>query len=225
MDIEIRQKILELVHIRPHAISEVAEKINKNWRTADKYVEELSREDLIRIHVFRKGGRGALKIVYWLTPLFENPSSVKNFLLQRILQGTGKDDFSALDIIQHVPKEKRKTIRVLKKSYHGKENLQDFLTSLNKTEHQILFLSGNLSFMYLGDKVNDLLELFKKKLEKGANLYFLTRADDSNKKIIQKLLQLNKVSNKGKIKIRYAQQPLRCTIVDEKEFSIKEKYN
>lgn len=222
MDIEIRKKILELIHIRPHAISEIAEKINKNWRTADKYVQELSKEDLVRTHVFRKGGRGALKVVYWLTLLSENPSSVKNFLLQRILQGTKKQDFSALDILQNVSKEKRKITLIEKESYHKTNNLEDFWELLKKAENQILFLSGNLTFMYIGDKVNDFLELFKKKLEEGVNIYFLTRVDESNKEIIQKLLQINKSSKKGKIEVRYAQHPLRCTIIDEKEFHIKE---
>ena len=57
MDNEIRQKILDFVHSRPRAVSEVASLISKNWRTADRYLEQLSKEDLIKLHVFRKGGR------------------------------------------------------------------------------------------------------------------------------------------------------------------------
>lgn len=219
---EIRQEILEIVHERPHAIAEIAFKINKNWRTANRYVEQLEKEDVLKTHVFRKGGRGSLKIAYWPNSLTESPSSVKNFLLQRILQGRNKDDFSPLDIIQHVLPKKRKTIEISKESYHSKENVEDFLTSLKKAEHHILFFSGNLSFMNLGKRTEDFFDIFTKKLQQGVNLYMLTRVDSSNEKIVQQLLQLNSASAKGKVHIKYAQHPLRCTVIDEKEFSIKE---
>lgn len=222
MDNEIRQKILDLVHSRPRAIAEISDAIKKNWRTADRYVEQLVKEDLINVHVFRKGGRGAIKVAYWPTSITTTPSAVKSFLLQRILNGVKRDDFSPLDIVQHVAPQKRKTIAISKETYHGQENLADFLNSLNKAENQILFLSGNLSFIDLGNNPKVFFDLFSRKLRAGVNLYFLTRADYSNDKVIHQLLQLNNSSNKGKAYVRYTQQPLRCTIVDEKEFSIKE---
>lgn len=110
MDNQIRQTILNLIHTRPQAVQEIAVAIEKNWRTADRYIEQLASEDLIHIHVFRKGGRGALKIAYWPSEITKSPSAVKNFLLQRILNGVHKTDFSPLDITQHAASSKRKIV-------------------------------------------------------------------------------------------------------------------
>jgi len=96
MDSQIRNKILDLVHSRPRAIAEIATEIDKNWRTADKYVTKLNEEDLLKIHVFRKGGRGALKIAYWPSSISSGPSGIKNLLLQRILNGVRKEEIFQL---------------------------------------------------------------------------------------------------------------------------------
>lgn len=225
MDSETRQKILDLVHSRPRAIAEIAYEINKNWRTADRYVEILNSEDLIKIHVFRKGGRGALKIAYWPTSITETPSAVKNFLFQKILNGRKKEDFSALDIIQHIPDKKRE-IYVMKKEYdNSKKNVDNFFKFIKEATSEILFFSGNLSFTQKGNRYKEILDVFEEKTKEGINIFILTRTEPQNEKIIKEILQLNKKGHKGKIEIRYAYQPLRCTIIDDKEARIKEEFS
>ena len=224
MDNEIRKKILDLVHSRPRAISEIAIEIDKNWRTADRYVEQLVSEDLINLHVFRKGGRGALKVAFWPTSISETPSAVKNYLFQKILHGVKKEDFSALDIVQNVPEKNRKIVFVPENEYHGKKNVENWHNKLKKAKKEILFFSGNLSFVNIGKDPKKFIELLSKKMSEGVNLYILTRVDISDKEIINKLLQLNKKSFPGKIEIRYAHQPLRCTIIDEDSYSLKEEF-
>lgn len=224
MDGEIRNKILDLVHSRPRAMSEIADAIKKNWRTADKYISQLCSEDLIKVHVFRKGSQGALKVVYWPVSITSGPSGVKNFLLQRILNGVKKDDFSALDIVQNVSETKRKVEYYNKENYGGEKNVKNFLKTLKQAEARILFFSGNLSFMNLGGEYDLILNTLEKRLEEGVDIFILTRVDVSNLKIINDLLQFNNKNYQGKIEIRYAYQPLRCTVTDEKEFYLKENF-
>ena len=65
---EIKNKILEFVALKPRSIDEIAKHIGKNWRTANSHVEKIARETgLIATRVFRKGTKGALKIVYLRT--------------------------------------------------------------------------------------------------------------------------------------------------------------
>jgi DNA-binding transcriptional ArsR family regulator len=225
MDGEIRQKVLDLIHSRPRAISEIAENIGKNWRTADRYVEQLASEGLIKVHVFRKGGRGALKISYWPSSIGENPSAMKNFLLQKILNGTKKEHFSSLDILQHVKKNKRIVQHLTGEVYHGGGNVSDFFKAIDSAKKQILYFSGNLSFTNMGDKYKEQLDLIEKKIKQGVEMYYLTRVDVSNKKTILDLLEINKKGHSGKIEIRYSHQPLRCTVVDDSVFYMKEGFS
>jgi len=189
---EIRQKILELVHIRPRAISEIAFTINKNWRTADKYVKQLSSEDIIKVHTFREGSRGALKIACWPSQISQEPSNIKNFLFQKIINGVKKDDFSPLDIAQNIPEDRRKIEYIKRNLYETEYNAKSFVNILDEAENRILFLSGNLSFISLGNKSGLIMDLIEKKLKQGVQIFILTRVDSSNASIIENLLNINK---------------------------------
>ena len=62
---ETIKKIESFVFKQPRSIQEIAQHINKNWRTADRYVNEIQDNfGTVSTKVFRKGTRGALKIVY-----------------------------------------------------------------------------------------------------------------------------------------------------------------
>tara|TARA_Y100000310_G_C20623128_1_gene784401 strand:- start:350 stop:1180 length:831 start_codon:yes stop_codon:yes gene_type:complete len=224
MDKETRQKVLELVHARPRAVAEIAASINKNWRTANRYIEQLAAEDLLNIHVFRKGGRGSLKIAFWPTEATTSPSSVKQFLFQRIVQGVQFEDFSPLDIVQHIAPEYRSLFSLSKTSYAEKPNVDDWFKVWKEASSSLQFFSGNLSFMHLGGTEN-VLKLLDGALGKGVDAYFLTRVDHTNKELIQKMLSLNKRGHKGKVHIRYAHQPLRCTIADKHTAHLKEDFS
>ena len=66
LDNQIIKKVNDFVYSKPRSINEVAQHIGKNWRTADRYVEQISEEDgSISAKIFRGGTRGALKIVFW----------------------------------------------------------------------------------------------------------------------------------------------------------------
>lgn len=224
MEAEIRRKILDIVHARPRAIAEIALEIKKNWRTADRYVDTLVEEDLLKIHVFRKGGRGSLKIAYWPTSITETPSAVKNFLLTNIMNAKRKENFSPLDILQHVNKSQRKASHLSPEFYHSGGNVESFFNSLKSAEKRILFFSGNLTFTKMGGRYQDQLDLIEKKVKEGVEILILSRVDVTNKEVVSDLLEINKKGYKGRIEIRYAFQPLRCTVIDERLFYIKESF-
>src|SRR3989338_200706 len=108
MQQEIKKQIIEFVQQKPRTIQEIAELIKKNWRTADRYVEEIEKEDgSIATRTFRPGSRGALKLVYYQNTEKIASNEFQERITQKILTGRKKEDFSPLDIFQYVPQEKR----------------------------------------------------------------------------------------------------------------------
>jgi len=77
----------------------------------------------------------------------------------------------------------------------------------------------------MGEKYKDQLDVIEEKTKQGVEVFILTRADVTNKKIILDLLEINKKGYKGKIEIRYSFQPLRCTLIDDKVFYLKEGFS
>ena len=66
LDSKIIKKINNFVYQKPRTIQEISLLIKKNWRTADRYVEQISKEQgTLLVRTFREGTRGALKIVFW----------------------------------------------------------------------------------------------------------------------------------------------------------------
>src|SRR3989344_4027026 len=109
MQKEIKDSILSLIQQKPRTIQEIAENIGKNWRTADRYVELIAQESgLIATRIFREGSRGALKVVYWNALEKTKGSAYQERLMQKIVQGLRKEDFSPLDIYQFVDSSNRK---------------------------------------------------------------------------------------------------------------------
>ena len=70
---KIVEKIENFVEIKPRSVQEIAQELNKNWRTVDRYISQIKEEfGTIETRIFREGTRGALKIVY-----FANPEKIK----------------------------------------------------------------------------------------------------------------------------------------------------
>ena len=147
---------------------------------------------------------------------------MKNFLLQRIINGRNKGDFSVLDVVQNINQEKRKVSYLSNDYYHSQKNISEFWASLKKAKNQILFLSGNLSFTDIGNKYKEFIELIRSIVKQGVKIFILARVDISDMNKIKELLAINKSGYSGTINIRYAHQPLRCTIIDENTCFLKE---
>ena len=108
LDSKTVKKITEFIYIKPRTIQEIAMHINKNWRTADSYVEKISKEQgIIALRTFRGGTRGALKIAFWNNVEKIHSSEFQERLFKRIELARNKEDFSPFDIYQYVPENKR----------------------------------------------------------------------------------------------------------------------
>ncbi|MGC9309205.1 MAG: hypothetical protein ACP5D2_00735, partial [Candidatus Nanoarchaeia archaeon] len=108
LDSKIVKKIEDFVYSKPRSMQEIAKHINKNWRTADRYVDKIEHDfGTISTRTFRKGTRGALKIVYWAGVERASNSIFQEQLEEDIFKGKNKYEFSGFDIFQHVPDKQK----------------------------------------------------------------------------------------------------------------------
>ena len=108
LTLEVTKKIKEYVYTKPRTIQEIAQLINKSWRTTNSYVERISQETgEISVRTLRGGTRGAVKIVYWNNIDRIHHTHAQERLHKQIVLGKNKTDFSPFDIYQYVDKNKR----------------------------------------------------------------------------------------------------------------------
>lgn len=223
LDTEIIKKIESLVYSQPRSIQEIAQHINKNWRTADRYVQEIEKNlGTVSTRVFREGTRGALKIVFWSSVEKVSHSVFQEQLELEIMKEKRRQDFSGFDIFQYVP-EKSKTAWIKK----GKDEVEagrliEFKELLEQAKKQIIFLSGNLSFINFDDGEVNIFKVLDSLVKKGISMKVICRVDIASIENIKKLLSLNSKYGREIIEIRHREQPLRVTIIDNKLFNMKE---
>lgn len=219
---EIIQKIEEFVSQKPRSINELAVHLNKNWRTLDRYVEQIIQErGTIQTRTFRGGTRGALKIVYWNLNENIKQTKIQEQLENQILNKMQKQEFSGFDIFQQI-KEKDKKITIEKQTKEEETNLEELTNLLKQTKKELIIFSGNLSWINLKNKKIEILKVFEKLIKKNVKIKVICRVDFIGKKNIEKLLALNFKYNKELIEIHHREQPLRAIISDNNFFRIKE---
>lgn len=222
LDSETIKKIEDFVYSKPRNIQEIAKHIDKSWRTADRYVKEIEEEyGTIATRTFRKGTRGALKVVYWASIEKASSSIFQEKLEEEIKIAKDKMDFSAFDIYQHID-DKKKKVTIEKAIKENTTNLKELAEILKKTENQLLVFSGNLSFLNLKNDTINMMEIMEELIKKGVNIKVLCRVDLAGIKNIEKLLSLNFKYGKELIEIHHNEHPIRAFIVDKNLFRIKE---
>jgi hypothetical protein len=225
LDSKIIKKINDFVYAKPRTIQEIAFLIEKNWRTADAYVERIANEHgTISTRTFREGTRGALKVAYWNSIEKIHSSEFQEKLFRRIESGRNKEDFSPMDIFQYVEEKKRRAV-IEERSNEDETDVEEFIMLLRSAKSQILFFSGNLSFINL----RKVLEVLKEIAERGVLIKIMARVEIAGISNITKLLRLNDEIGKTIFEIRHCCQPLRATIVDGgvarmKEVKLPENY-
>jgi hypothetical protein len=159
--------------------------------------------------VFRANTQGALKIVFIPTRDSLMFDDIKEDMFHQIKTARRKEDFDFLEIFQFI-KDSDKKVEILKE-----EAVSSFL---QKASEQVLFFSGNLSFIKYS------YETFEKLLKRNVSIKILCRinlATLKNLKKIQVLVQ--KYPNQ--IEIRHRYHPLRGFVIDGKiaRFRVEEK--
>lgn len=217
------KKITDLVYQKPRSIDEIAKTINKNWRTADRYVKQIAEEEgTIAIKTFREGSRGALKIVFWNNIEKISSNSFQEKLFNRIEQGRTKKDFSPFDIYQYVEKKKRNAFMEYRTDRNKAVN-QDIIGLLRRVDTQILHFSGNNSWINLTENGKSLLKVTEELAKRGVKMKILSRVEIPGLENVKKLLDINERIGKEMIEIRHCYQPLRGFIIDSKEARFREE--
>lgn len=223
LDAGVIRKIEEFVYARPRSVDEIAKFINKNWRTADRYIQDIEQNHgTLSTRVFREGTRGALKVVYGV-----NTEKISNTVFQQMLEdeifkAKRQWDFSAFDIYQHVPEKNKEVSSAVGKNEVLSENLTRLRKMLLQTKKQMLLFSGNLSFVFYKDKNVDIFQVFDELVKRGVSIKAVCRIDLVGQENIKRLLSLNHKYGKELIEIHHREQPLRCTVIDKGLFNMKE---
>jgi len=216
---EIIDKIEKFVYTKPRSVQEVAEHIDMNWRTADRYIESIEKNfGTISTRIFRGGTKGALKIVFWASIERISPSIFQERLEKEIFNCKKKEDFSSFDIFQYVP-DKSKTISIKNRE---EDNIEEFSKILLNAKKQILFFSGNLSFINLNNKKKDLSEVFEELAKRKITMKVICRVDLAGKENIERVLALNERYGRNLIEIRHDNHPIRGVIIDNNLIRLKE---
>jgi len=225
LDSKLIKKINDFVYIKPRTIQEIAQYIEKNWRTANNYVDRIVKETgSISTRIFREGTRGALKIVYWSNIEKIHSTSFQEKLFRKIESRRDKRDFSPFDIYQYVDEKKRHAFleEQDKDIVTEKQNLINILKS---TQNQVLIFSGNLSLANLIQGKKKIIDILEELAKRNIPIKIITQIDITSIKNVKKFLSINEKLGKEMIEIRYAEQPLRCFIIDNKLARFKEIKN
>jgi len=220
---EIQKKIVDFVYLKPRTVQEIAHLIEKNWRTADSYVEKINQETgLLGARTFRGGTRGALKIVFWNNVEKLSSNQFQERLMRQIESSRNREDFSPLDIYQYVDvKKKRAFSEVVEDESLSKT--QDIVGLFAKAEKQILYFSGNMSFLEMKEKKKNILNIIEEAAKRGVSIKVIARIDIASLDNFRKMMGINHKLGKESIEIRHAVQPLRGFIIDDKEIRLKEE--
>jgi hypothetical protein len=221
----IIKKICSFVKIKPRSIDEISKHINKNWRTTERYVQKIEKEQgILSTRIFREGTRGALKIVFWNAIEDIHSLSFQDELCEEIMKWKDKVDFSPFDIFQYVEKNKKRIYIENKKINPELEisEKRDLVGILRKTEKQLLIFAGNLSFINAKQGNLKMIEVIRELAKKGISIKIIARVSLIGSENIKKLLSINKELGKDMIEIRHRYQPLRAMILDNKLVMMRE---
>jgi len=221
LDSQMINRIESFVMSQPRSIHEIAHLLGKNWRTADRYVEEIEKSfGTLSVKVFRGGTRGALKVVYWAGNERISKSVFQERLEEEIFKSRKKDDFSSFNIFQHVPDKDKKVY--LCSSETDRAQLSELKDMLLSAEKQVLVFSGNLSFINSRNEALDLFTIFESLVKKKISVKIICRVDFAGKANVERLLSLNFKHGREFVEIRHEEHPLRAFIIDGKMLRMKE---
>ena len=203
--------IQEFVHAEPRTVQDIARHIDVNWKTAERYVDRIISEyGTIAKKQFRGSSQSSIKLVYWNT-FSKTTDLIKENLADRIQDARTKFDFYSFEIFQYCDPKFREANIV---SWENSKFINNQMTELiDKAKEEILFFSGNLSWIN-NDKIKNAL---KKAINRGVTIRIISRLDVTT---LNNYNALEQISNK--IEVRHREQPLRGMIVDSAFCQLKE---
>ncbi|MBT7902891.1 hypothetical protein HN587_03435 [Candidatus Woesearchaeota archaeon] len=216
LDNKTIDKIKAFVYAKPRAVNEIAQMLGKNWRTADRYIEEISkRTGHIQMRVFREGSRGALKIVFWNNLEKIYATDIQEKLFAQMEKGIEKNDFSPIEIYQYVDPEKRDGyFEEITPNYQY--NAETLFPLIDNAEEEVLAFSGNNSWIHLKHDGRTLLDSVRDAVKRGVIFKIITNVALLDLKNLRDILAINIQMGKEMVQVKHEITPLRAYIIDGK---------
>lgn len=222
LDTKLIKKICDFIYIKPRSVQEVAFHIDKNWRTADSYVERIiTQQGTLCTRTFREGSRGALKIVYWNNVEKISSNDFQDKLFKRIEAARTPKEFSPFDIYQHVDEKNRQAF-LEEQSEYTITSKQDLVGAMRSCEKQLIIFSGNLSWVNAIQGKTRIIDVFEELSKRNVSIKIICQVNLESLKNIKRLLELNSKQHRNNIEIKHNEQPFRAFIVDGKFARFKE---
>lgn len=226
LNVAITKKITDFVRIKPRSMQEISEHIKKNWRTAERYVEKIEKESgHLSTRIFREGTRGALKIVYWNAMEEIHSTTFQEEILEKVMRGQHKDDFSPFDIYQHV-EDKNKKVYLQDVSKINPETEitegEDLIGFLRSASKQVIVFSGNLSWVQAKQGKTKIINIVRELLKRNVSIKVVARVSMVGADNAKTLLALNHEVGKDLIEIKHRRHPLRAMIIDNRIVKLRE---
>lgn len=222
LDDKITKKINDFVYAKPRIILEIAQLISKNWRTADRYVEKIAKEQgTVATRTFRGGTRGALKLVFWNNVERIHSTEFQERIFKKIESGRKKEDFSPMDIYQYIDSKKKNAFLEVQAEENARIE-QDVVSLIRSAKEQIMIFSGNLSWANAVQGKMRVLDAIEEAAKRKVSIKILTRVDIASMNNIEQVLPINEKLGREALEIRHCEQPLRCIIIDNKIARLKE---
>ncbi len=218
LDLTTIEKIKGLVYQKPQSINSIALALGKNWRTADRYVEEIKKKTgTIKTMTFREGTRGALKIVYWNNTEKIYSTDIQEELFKKIELGINKSDFSPFEIYQYVDPQKREGFyEEIKHEKNYNYRIEDLIPYIETSEKEISIFAGNLAFIHLEHNKRKIIDYIHDAIQRGVLIKVISSINLVDLKNIELLLSLNQGLREPLVEIRHSIIPLRGYIFDTK---------
>lgn len=212
---ELQEKIVSFVKKEPCLVQDLSRHIGKSWVATEGYVEKISRDTgLIKTKAFRKGTKGAVKVVYWNYSESAQGDELKEHLFQKLKMVSSKREFDPLEIFQYVHDRKSNAI-VEYASRPLTSKKQSIFSFLRQANDELLCFSGNLSWLNLSEGGKKVPSVLEELLERGVVMKILCRIDIASLKNISIVEGLMK-KYPGQIDVRHCRQSLRCVVLDSK---------
>lgn len=208
-----RDRILSAVRSEPRTIAELARILSASWVTAQRYVGRMIDEgEPLGIKRLREGTRGGVNIVFRKAALESDPK--RSLLAERIISGRHRVDFSPLDLLDLVPRDRWTADRIDRYSENDALVYDRIRADLERASDRIVIFSGNLSFAALERSGVSLRDVLEARAREGVRVSIVCRVELPGLAMIRDVLAINDAVGAEQVRMRVVSQPLRGTVID-----------